>query len=1485
MSANIWNLEASGNILLKQDDPRIGAFRDLFSLGMAEEHIEIIAPVSPIDQGMISGTTAVWKLLDDSPPTDIRFQYSTDTGIAQKLTFTRNLDALEQIQLPGISLQELKEHLVLTAMGETPDAISSFSLEVSGSLILDSVSIPFKVTGLNAPPYTLKADFDIGQGPSPDDLIELLGKATDLEDWLPEELHQDAIVEVQELTCRFDPSDEEKLTYVSTRLSFGEGKSWPLIPEAEFEFLTIGGLWANLRIDHPLESEYRFPTVQVGGVFAIDDAHIEITARWPDLAVQGSLRAGDSIEVGALLEKFSLPISSLPGGEDTLGISSLSFLAEPLGTTKSFNFLCTVDNVWKIAITTDEALSIDQLSLYLAYQSGDEGGLSGTLSGKFTIAGIDLYMSADFQSGGLLFTGQAAMQNPISIGEIIADLADRSGLGISLPSALKTATVSNIELNYDTSTKGFKFTFEAAVTDPLTADIIIDLELNNDGAGNYHTYFSGHLTLGTGDDQRTFDLIFDQQSQAAPAGDDITAPSATGATTPSTTSNTLIALYQKPDGDHLSIGNLVSTVINDTVLVEDLNKLTFSLKNALLVFEHDGDGETSDNKYLFAVDVDFGIDLSGLGNLPIIGQQLAGKGPLELAFQPIIDSGFTDLSAVKALLPDGSPAIPDTLSGAFALATTITFGDFNKVINLGMSSDAKKAIDPGLESTPNATANGSTGPTDTAPTQSTDINKNFGALSISRLNLAYESGTIKLGIDGALKIGPLEVALFGLGASYTIEDSAFSAKLDGLMLDFEKPPLTIAGGFFRIDRSPKPPDYVGELNLKMEEFGLLLLGAFSQMEDGHPAMFLYLFVDAPLGGPIFFFVEGLAFGFGYNRRLEVPPIDKMYKFPLVADAIGASPQQASATGGGTPAQKADLLKEKFQMLADYIYPEEGQYFLAVGLKFNSFKIVDCFALLSVGFGEELDFAIMGIARVTTPPESPIPTTNVEMAFSVHVDPAEGLVAANGILTPNTYVYNPFVHIDGGFAFSAWMFGEHEGDFVVTVGGYNPVFDVPDHYPSRNAVPRLRLSWQFSDYIAIGGEVYFAITPKAMMLGGALFANFTSNPPHIQDQSLGQQSDQPGDDTKNGDDDKKKSKVDVEASFIAGVDFLIHWEPFYYEADAYVEIYAKASMDTFLGTFSKSLSARADVRTWGAYKELKDDIGVVTGTYLEFAGTASIEAKVFGIKFHYDVDFGVTTAQQPPKKLEWDTFASKFLPTDFAQDALSLVIKGGLVKTIKASERTDGSPGDLWIVNPKDLELVVSSLFPISDGTDDIYANPVAGPESELDSRGQIIAQKPAVITSTLEYTTTLNGVANSFFQFIPVNKNYPDSLWTKNGDYATALPLINGDQHINAKGGYRITPLIPPKALATHSFHVSNLSYEEPPGPLPLNLFPPQNFQFQPRAEADAQTVDPKDAEVAKERSELLTEMQFDPVQDVQLKTNMFDMFTERPEVYTYSPK
>ena len=156
-------------------------------------------------------------------------------------------------------------------------------------------------------------------------------------------------------------------------------------------------------------------------------------------------------------------------------------------------------------------------------------------------------------------------------------------------------------------------------------------------------------------------------------------------------------------------------------------------------------------------------------------------------------------------------------------------------------------------------------------------------------------------------------------------------------------------------------------------------------------------VSIPLGGPPYFFVLGLAGGFGYNRDLIAPTIDEVDSFPLVA----------VATGGSAITKPITMLGE----LENSVPPTIGAYWLAAGLRFNSFGLVNSFAMLYVLLNRGLEIGLLGIASMQLPPGSPL--VSIEMALKVRFSTADGVFSVEAQLTDNSWLLDESCRLTGG----------------------------------------------------------------------------------------------------------------------------------------------------------------------------------------------------------------------------------------------------------------------------------------------------------------------------------------------------------------------------------------------------------------------------------------------------------------------------------------
>ena len=294
-----------------------------------------------------------------------------------------------------------------------------------------------------------------------------------------------------------------------------------------------------------------------------------------------------------------------------------------------------------------------------------------------------------------------------------------------------------------------------------------------------------------------------------------------------------------------------------------------------------------------------------------------------------------------------------------------------------------------------------------------------------------------------------------------------------------------------------------------------------------------------------------------------------------------------------------------QAMKPYTRPSSGQVMLAIGVRFTTFKLLNSFALLVASFGKPLKLDLLISSRLQVPalpPDSkPIPPiAQIGIDLRGTWIPEEGSMMIEGRITEGSWFLDSACRLSGGAAFASWTKGKHNGDFVMTVGGYHPKFPVPAHYPQ---VPRLAFNITRSP-IEIKGDAYFAMTPSALMAGGNLSATYTEDR--------------------------------IKAWFNCSADFLVAWEPFHYEATMQVEV--GASYRTNLGTIRASVGAR--LQLWGP----------------DLAGIATIDLKVI----KYDVKFG-NQNKTPPKPIDATTFRQRFLPANNA-DLISIGVSKGLVKS-------------------------------------------------------------------------------------------------------------------------------------------------------------------------------------------------------------------------------
>ena len=600
----------------------------------------------------------------------------------------------------------------------------------------------------------------------------------------------------------------------------------------------------------------------------------------------------------------------------------------------------------------------------------------------------------------------------------------------------------------------------------------------------------------------------------------------------------------------------------------------------------------------------FEIGLS-LKDLPLIGQMLPEDANIDFNdLKVLFSTADLDEVAMKALqqiVPPGIGPLPTTIRKGLNFSAVLKVG--NKSYNLNSSELSQLKSPKSKKSSASSSAK-----------KRANVNKSYGPLRLFSLGLDYSDGVFSQVIGASLTLGPLTLGVEGLKIGSPLDHFSPRASLDGLSLALQTGSLTLGGGLRRSVVNGTE-QYSGAVVMGMDRLQIEAYGAYTNAH-GDPSLFVYTVINKPIGGPVFFFVTGLAAIFGFNRKLIPPSVTEVRNYPLI---------RAVMDKGNSAQLLADMEK--------VIVPMPGEYFFGVGVKFNSFKVINSFGLLIARFGKKVEFDFMGLSRYVAPdPLAPDPVAVIELQVAGRFDPEEGTILMRGQLTPESFIFSRDCHLQGGFAIACWTQGKHAGDFVYSYGGYGTRYQPPAHYPQN--IPALGFSWPISNNLNVKGGGYYTITPKGIVAGLYLRAAF-----HIGW---------------------------AYANFDLDAHFEFSWKPLHYKGIFHVEF---------------SVGVHVEFLWWSAW------LGFSIGADMEvhgppFGGRASLHLWVCSI----DISFGAPALPKP--LLNWQEFQESFLPESPEEGLLSIRLTSGLVKKVK-----DENGNEVEIVNPKELKLITESFVP------------------------------------------------------------------------------------------------------------------------------------------------------------------------------------------------
>ena len=1267
--------------------------------------------------------------------------------------------------LPGLQLN-------LTIINAGDSSTRTFIANVMGTFMIGTVQVPLQL-GASVGGTTIWS-FGIQAGqkvtlPSLSSLLDL-GNASDA---LPDGLSNIPGIDINEFRIDFDSTNNELIVL---DFSIATASAWPVITG----YFEIEKLSIDFQISDLTDSATRQVFGTLYGLFKVGDVELFCalakTEQNPDWTITAGLPPEGKLDITALAKQLLEPKITVPSDLPSIDFTTLLITVVPGKGT--FEFDAESTDEWTL-ITNK--LSITSFKLDFKKDPANAAkDISGEIATTLLIGTVTLSLSASLNntpSGGWEFTGKTKEGDVIAIGQFLTYLTDTFNVP-EPPDWMQSITLKDLSVTLNTATKDFTFTVTADATiSDKACELVIQFSLTHP-KGSYDLKFLGSLTVG----DQLFTLDFDKTGTST----------LLGATWQSQSGSTLNLQDLAGIFGNASLTSLLSEIPENMDLA--LKSLSFTYyfenkainkdKNSELVLtavsNNYGDlvfvGNKISNSWVFVFLV--AIDKIDLTQLPLIGEEVGKLGKFEIDnFNLLLCSGTLTQIQVKdinTLIQNAAtktkatlPTLPDAPAGlqkGVNLSMVFFVADYSEPVALGTatpknggtqtqlllaSANEPELVKPAaLLSDPVSSNN--------LQTQNgywINIQKAFGPVYMDKIGFAYSDGYIEILFNFALKLGALDVTLDGLMIGASLK-AALDQKIDvtyglqGLSVTFNAGAVEISGGFIKQEVNGIT-EYNGEALIKVGTFALSALGSYARV-DGHTSLFIFAMItEPPLGGPPYFYITGVAAGFGYNRGLVIPTIDQIATFPLVS---GFVPGQSSPFSGNE--KPGDALS---YLVSQNIVPVQiGQDWLAAGIQFTTFEMLQSFALLIVEFGTSLEIAVLGLTTASVPTGDPRPLLFAQLALELRILPDEGLFSLEAKLTSSSYLFDSSCHLTGGFAFYIW-FGSniHAGDFVITLGGYHPHFNKPDYYPD---VPRLGFNWVVTSELTIKGGIYFALTPVCIMAGGSLQALW---------QSAG-----------------------LKVWFDIGADFLISWKPYHYEIDLYLSFGVSYTFKinllfaTITATISVSLGANLSI--WGP----------------AFSGVAQIHLWIISFTVH----FGASSSQTPPP-IPWSEFEQSFLPaaTDSSQQQMRLARRNGVeisadfslddsqatsyrvwtLSVLKGLAKTlppsPDKPDDIdWIVNPEGTVLEARSQIPaktytvVVEGTQQdgqpcpvdpsqiVFTN-----QSDLDQRNQQFGVGPSKVANddfTSEITVTLkyeDGEISEklIFYFTGIIQCAPKALW------------------------------------------------------------------------------------------------------------------------------
>jgi len=527
------------------------------------------------------------------------------------------------------------------------------------------------------------------------------------------------------------------------------------------------------------------------------------------------------------------------------------------------------------------------------------------------------------------------------------------------------------------------------------------------------------------------------------------------------------------------------------------------------------------------------------------------------------------------------------------------------------------------------------------------INKQFGPVKIAQIGVKAEADESDLDltilVDGEAEIAGFLAQVDDLSVTIPfLKNGKFTAgKFDlwtydmaGCAISYTGPGIEIAGALRKTELEDQAGkryiEYQGLCTIGTPTITVSAIGAFGRVpstnNDDYVTCFVIAAVDYTLGGIPEFFVKGLVGGLGLNRDLLIPDINNVPESPFIRALDGFSNDPMGA----------------LDSIRSHLPAKRNSYWFAVGVKFTTYQVLETKGVLFIKISDGFTIGILGLSSMSLPSKQ-FNIGYVELSFLAYFDSEEKVLLVRAGLTDASYLFDKNCRLTGGFALVSWF---NRGEFLLSLGGYHPKFKAPSYYPT---VDRLGLNWKPFSKLTVKGDAYFTVCSSAVMLGGALSATYKSGR--------------------------------LSASFDAGVNVLVVFDPFYYSFD--VNIGLAIRYKTRWKTFKASLGAGLEIE--GPKMRGKARVELWFVSFSVKFGPSS--ARGFDpLPFAKFVNKHV---MQLPEPEQTDTLSPKFSNVNFSGQ-----VPYGMLRPEDGKERT-GQNSKPWLVS-SEFDLAHQHMFPANE---------------------------------------------------------------------------------------------------------------------------------------------------------------------------------------------